>query len=231
MANTEKKPSLVSKYVWIISTIYHHRRLTFNELNELWVEYTDLSMGEDLPKRTFDNWRAVIADMFGIDIENEQDIAGDGLKSWIYNTQCLSNTIASNLNLKDRILLEDVPSGQQYLQPIIDAMKNGRVITITYRSYWKTEEHTFDLDPYCVKLFKQRWYVVARNRHPKYSGFERIYALDRILQLSVKEERFEFPKNWSGEEFFADCFGIFPGEDTPVETVKLKVTDREANYL
>ena len=49
-------------------------------------------------------------------IENEEDISRNGLRSWLYNTFCVSNALASSQSIKDRILLEYVPSGQYYLQ-------------------------------------------------------------------------------------------------------------------
>ena len=62
--------------------------------------------------------------------------------------------MANSQSIKDRIILEYVPSGQSYLQPIIEAMKENRVLNITYHSYWKDEENNFDAQPYCVKLFQ-----------------------------------------------------------------------------
>ena len=125
---------MITKYVWVIETIYRRRKISFKELNELWLR-DDISRGVDIPKRTFDNWRYVIWDMFGINIVNEnrgdyryyienvEDISKNGLRSWLYNTFCVSNALANSQSIKDRILLEYVPSGQEYLQGIIEAMK------------------------------------------------------------------------------------------------------------
>ena len=100
--------------------------------------------------------------MFGIDIVNEnrgeyryyignvEDISKNGLRSWLYNTFCVSNALANSQSIKDCIILEYVPSGQQYLQTIIEAMKGNWVLDMTYHSYWKDEEYsifTFFLRP------------------------------------------------------------------------------------
>lgn len=68
----------------------------------------------------------------------------------------MSNLLIDNLHMKDRILLEKIPSGQAYLRDIIEAMKNEQTINVTYQSYWREESNTFDVEPYCVKLCKQR---------------------------------------------------------------------------
>lgn len=242
MINHEKGPSLISKYVWIIETIYRRQKISFHELNERWRRDIDFSRGEYLSKRTFDNWRYNIFDTFGIEIvnenrgeyryyiDNEEDISKNGLRSWLYNTFCVSNALANSRSIKDRIILEYVPSGQDYLQPIIEAMKENRVLNITYHSYWKGEEYTFDVQPYCVKLFRQRWYMVARSIY--YDEKEpRIYALDRIMSLHTTEETFEMPKDWSADSFFEGCFGIIADQKIKPQLVKLKVSAGQANYF
>ncbi len=215
--DNDRGQSLITKYVWVIETIYRKRKISFKELNELWLR-DDISRGVDIPKRTFDNWRYIIWDMFGISItnenrgeyryyiENEEDISKNGLRSWLYNTFCVSNALANSQSIKDRIILEYVPSGQNYLQPIIEAMKESRVLNITYHSYWKDEENNFDVQPYCVKLFRQRWYLVARSTDPYY--YEK-----------------------TAKEFFDGCFGIIAEQSVKIQPVKLKVSAGQANYI
>ena len=68
--DNDRGQSLISKYVWVIETIYRQGLISFKELNERWL-CDDISRGVEIPKRTFDNWRYVIWDMFGISIVNE----------------------------------------------------------------------------------------------------------------------------------------------------------------
>jgi len=244
MINNDRGPSLVSKLVWVIETIYRRRRISYVDLNELWIRDTDISGGAELPKRTFNHWKDTIGDLFGIDIVNEnkgeyryyieniEDINHNGLRSWLYNTFCVSNALANSQSIKDRILLEYVPSGQQYLKTIIRAMKENKVLNITYYSYWKDEEYTFNVQPYCVKLFRQRWYMVARSTDPYYyEQGPRIYSLDRICSLHMTKETFKMPKDWSTEEYFDGCFGIIADQNIKQQTVKLKVSASQANYI
>ncbi len=243
MANNERGQSLISKYVWLIETIYRAKKISFKDLNEKWLR-DDISRGVELPKRTFDNWRYAIWDMFGFNItnenhgeyryyiENEKDISQNGLRSWLYNTFCVSNALANSQSIKHRILLEYVPSGQNYLQPIVEAMKENRVLNITYHSYWKDEENNFDVQPFCVKLFRQRWYLVARSTYSYYyEQGARIYALDRINDLHTTSETFEMPKDWSAEEYFEGCYGIIADQRKEPQNVKLKVSAGQANYI
>lgn len=241
MKNNDRGQSLINKYVWVIETIYRRHKISYNDLNELWVNDKDISRGKDLPKRTFDNWRVVIGDMFGIDIsnensgryryyiENEEDINENGIRSWLYNAFSVSNALANSQSIKDRILLEYIPSGQEYLHPIISAMKENRVLNITYHSYWKDVESNFDVQPYCVKLFRQRWYMEAKSTY--YDEGPRIYSLDRIRELNTKDETFVMPKDWNAEEYFNGCFGIIADQSVEKQIVKLKATAIQAKYI
>ena len=244
MANNDRGQSLISKYVWVIETIYRAKKISFKELNEKWLRDIDISRGVAIPKRTFDNWRYAIWDMFNINIvnenhgeyryyiENERDISQNGLRSWLYDTICVSNALANNQSIKDRMILEYVPSGQNFLQPIIEAMKENRVLNITYHSYWKEEENSFDVQPFCIKLFRQRWYLIARSTYSYYyEKGPRTYALDRIKELHKTEETFEMPKDWSAEEYFDSCFGIIADQRIEPQNVKLKVSAGQANYI
>ena len=233
--------NLVGKYVWLIETIYRAKRITFKEINERWRDNVEMSGGEDIPLRTFNNWRYAIQDMFGLFIENErcgdyryyieneEDISNNGLRSWIYSTYCVGNALAGCQGIKDRILLEYVPSGQQHLQPIIDAMKENRVLNITYKSFWSEKERTYNVQPLCIKLFRQRWYLVVRYDKPGYSPW--VCALDRILMLEKTEETFTMPKDWDAEEYFDGFIGVLCYNDCNKETVKIKVSTSQANYL
>lgn len=244
MFHKDRGPSLISKYVWVIETIYRRRRISFKELNEAWVRDVDMSRGIEIPKRTFDNWRSVIADMFGVDISNEncgeyryyienaEELHHDGLRSWLYNTFCVSNAFVNSQSIKERVLLEYVPSGQPYLKTIVEAMKQNRVLNMTYHTYWKDEEKNYDVQPYCLKLFRQRWYMVARSTDPNYyNNGPRVYALDRINHLHATDKCFKMPKGWNAAKFFNGCFGIIATQSIDIQPIKLKVSASQANYL
>ena len=244
MIKNDRGPTLIAKYVWVIDTIYRAGKISFKELNRRWVRDEEISQGKELAKRTFDNWRYAIGDLFKLDIgnencgeycyyiENEKDIFNNGLGSWMLNTISVSNVLTKSESVKDRILLEFVPSGQEYLQPIIEAMKDNKVLNMTYHSYNRDEEYSFDVHPYCVKLFRQRWYMVALSEYAyNHQKGPWIYALDRIQDLQEKEESFEMPKDWDAEEYFEGCFGIISDHRMEVQTVKLKVAAGQANYI
>ena len=232
--------NLLNKYVWLVETIYKAKRITFEEINEKWLE-SDLSEGIELALRTFHKWRIAAEEMFGLIIEcerkggyhyyiaNAHELKGANIRNWLLNTISVSNVLIDNQQMKDRIMLEEIPSGQEYLYDIIEAMKHSQIINMTYQSYWRVKSNNFNVEPYCVKLFKQRWYLVARSI---YNNKVMIYSLDRILTLDIlADDKFKMPDSFNPTEYFSEYYGVIIDEEQTVEEVKLKVSAAQSNYL
>lgn len=233
--------NLILKYAWLIETIYNSKGITFKELSEKWSD-NDLSEGNPLALRTFHKWCDAAAEVFGVTIEcerkggyhytiaNEEDITKGGLRTWLLQTVSVSNLLMANQSMKNRILLENIPSGRNHLSFILEAMKTSTAITVTYQSFWRENEYATTLYPYCVKMFKQRWYMLAECPYSETTKV-RIYALDRIHAIShLPNEKFQLPQGFSAEEFFENVYGIIV-RDKDVQSVKLKVAGSEANYI
>ena len=231
--------NLLNKYVWLVDTIYKAQRISFDEINHRWLD-NDMSEGKPLALRTFHKWRIAIEEMFGLIIENENcggyryfiqnadELKSGSMRSWLFNTMTVSNLMMDNVSIKDKVLFEEIPDGEQYLPAILEALKKNLMLGMTYQSYSRDEANTFEVEPYCLKAFKQRWYLVARS--PYYNKVM-IYALDRVHWLELKDKSFKYPKDFIPEEFFNDCFGIIADQSVSIETVKIKVSAGQANYL
>lgn len=231
--------NLFNRYIWLVDIIYRTGRITLEEINERWVQNA-LSNGEPIPRRTFLNHRNAIEAIFDIliecdrkdgynyYIENIGTIEQDGVRSWLLNTFAVNNLINESHKLKNRIQLEQIPSGKEYLTAIIEAMRDNVMLEITYQSYQQEAPTTASIDPYFVKVFKQRWYVIAYSH-----GIDKvkIYALDRIQQLSATQNKFEYPKEFNPEEFFHNSYGIFKYDDIDPCIVKIKINFDQVKYL
>lgn len=230
-----------NKIAWLVETIRKAGRISFEEINQKWIDNEDYSQGRPLPKRTFHNWKNAALDTFGLLIEceklgtnqyyiaNPDDLSKNGMEQWLLDTYTVSNLIMESRSLKERIRLENVPSGREHLDPIIAAMRDSRVLQMVYCRYHTGGARTYIIDPFCVKLFRQRWYMVA-NLHG--SDLTLIFCLDRIRSLApFGDEQFLYPADFSPDAYFSSCFGIIAGSDMPVEKVVLKVTAHQSNYL
>jgi hypothetical protein len=229
-----------NKLVWIVETIYKARRISFEDLNHRWIENIDLSGGEEMQKRTFHKWRWNIFNTFGLSIEcersapyryyieNVDDMRRGSIENWLLSTYSVSNSLMESKSIKDRILLEDVPSGREYLEPILEAMKKNRFLHITYYNYWREDTREHYVMPLCVKLFRQRWYMIGR-RWP--SGSDLVYCLDRIRDFRLSSHIFEYPTNFSPRKYFEGCIGVITGDGCDIQKVRLKVSSGQANYF
>ena len=227
---------LFNRYIWLVDTIYNSRGgITLEEINRKWVRHP-MSGGNCIPLRTFHNHRVAIEELFDINIDcnkstyqyyidNADDIQKGGVRQWLLNTFAVNNLINESHKLKQRILFENIPSSQQYLTPIIEAMRDGLTLEITYQSYWSDTPVTFEMAPYFVKIFKQRWYAIGN------SNKTRIYALDRIQHLETTNAHFIMPDDFDPEGFFYNCYGIIYSEDIVPQEVKIKVKTDQANYF
>ncbi len=230
----------LQKYTWLIETIRRAGKISHKELSARWERAKELSDYRPLHRATFNRWRAAIYNQFSIDIRcqtkggylyyiaNPEDIDHDKLKKWMLDSFAAGNIIGENLSLKGRILVEEIPSGREHLTPLLEAMRENRVVNVTYRSFRKPSGHTFPIEPYCVKLFGNRWYVVARN-----IGYDdiRVYALDRVERIEITSERFKLPPDFDAAAFFDTAFGIVVDSAVKPERIVIRANEHHKHYL
>ena len=228
------------RYVWLIDTINRRGPITLAEISRQWQQSAiNETPGEPLAERTFHNHRIAIDETFGIEIKcdrslgyyiaNGDDLEGDGVKQWLLESLSLNNILNETKDMRDRILFEDIPSSKRWLTVLVNAMRDGKAVQMTYRSFWRDEESTFTAHPWCLKLFKQRWYVLAKSE--EYDE-PRIYSLDeRMVDIVPTKKALKVPSKFNAREFFSNFFGIFIGRDYKPERIVLKVEAYQVNYF
>ena len=168
-----KASFLFKQYVWLVDTIQRCKRITLADLNERWLR-TELSEGRPLSRTTFNRHRNEVEEIFGITIGCDADnryyivnsnlLRTDTVQQWMLSTLTVSNIVGEARNLHDRILLESIPTEGELLRQIVEAMQRGVLIDITYRRYGSTADASWTIAPYCIKLFRRRWYLVGTIR-------------------------------------------------------------------
>lgn len=234
-----KNSDLLGRYVWQIDTIRSHGRITLAEINERW-KHSRLGYGDDLPKRTFNNHRKAIADVFGVYIEcdkkhgykyyidHPEDLEGDSFRTWLIDSYATLNQLKADRTLEHRIQFEKMPSGSRFLTRILEAMRFNAAVKITHQGFDRPMPSTFEVEPYAVKVFNRRWYLIGRS---VYTNDVRIYALDRIKDVEMTKKKFKMPRRFDLDEFFEGCVGVIVDRETPIERVVIKVYDYARNYL
>ena len=227
----------INRYVWLLNTLMQHKRLTFKEICDLW-ERSSLNEGKALALRTFHQHREDIAELFGVEIvcdtatykysiASPEELKNNSAQQWLFNSFAISNTIEAGRNMKNRILFEDIPSGAEYAQVVVDAMQQNKVLFVDYKPF-KGENFELYLQPYAMRVYNQRWYVVGRFKE---SGKIRNIALDRILRMEITDESFTLPEDFDASEYYAHTVGIFVNESLKPQRVVLRTYGVSTEYM
>jgi hypothetical protein len=230
--------NLISKYIWLVDTIQRYGKITREDLNDLWIK-SALSDGEPMPRRTFYNYRNGLLDTFNISIECDRStfeyyIDSDGseqsskMLNWLLDSASMSGMLSDSKDVGDRIILEDVPSARENLPLMIQAIKQSNRITFAYRPYTRVnEDRNVVIEPYCVRIFKQLWYVIGFNvRDSKI----KTYSLDRMTDPRLLSETFVMPDDFEPLSYFTDCFGIMTSKGEAKDVV-IRANAYKAKYL
>lgn len=217
------------KQIWLIKQLLDYGRLTFQEITHLWEldSVVHLDREDEYKWRTFQRHRQNVADNFGIDIECDRSngnvyyIANlellDNLHSWLIDTYSILFQVQVDRHLAGRILMEEVPSGRQWLSVITDAMRAGVTVIITHKGFEQDVEHSFEVEPYCLKIAKRRWYLLGRSDY----GF-RTYALDRICAAELTETKFSTKPDFNAKDYFEGSMGIITDDRDPIQKILIK---------
>ena len=230
-----KTAKTFQQYIWIINTLRAYRGLTIEELNQKWQD-DEVTDGNPLQRSTFNRHRDAILDMFGIIIDcdkrtykyyisNQEALCDDSIKSWLFSTLTVHGVLAESAAVKERLVLENAPAGEQFLDIIIRAIRTDHRLRIGYKKF-EAEGYERVVCPYALKLFRQRWYLLALTDEDQM----RIYALDRMTMMELTDDPFEMPADFSSQAYFSEYFGVLTN-DTPMAHVIVRAHKWMPNYL
>ena len=227
----------ISRYVWLLNTLMQRKSLTFKEICDLW-DRSSLTDGKPLALRTFHQHREAVAELFGVEIvcdvatykysiASPDELKNNSAQQWLFNSFAISNTIETGRNMKNRILFEDIPSVAEFAQTVVDAMQQNRVLFVDYKPF-QGEKFDLYLQPYAMRVYNQRWYVVGRFKE---SGAIRNIALDRILRMEITDEEFVLPEDFDANDYYAHTVGIFVNEKLKPQRVVLRTFGVSTEYM
>ena len=229
-----RSSDIFREYVWLVETIWQAGKITLDELSRRW-ERSKLNNGSPMPRSTFNRHRSAVQDIFGIDIECDRSNGNfyyisnaDSLSSvmnWMVSSLAVNNMITESRSIQNRILLEPVPFAGETLQTLIEAMKENHRVELTYQGYGKPERD-YIIEPYCIRLFKQRWYLLGH-----FDDKFRLFSFDRIVSVKVSDLQFKMPKDFDCESYFDEYFGMMTDSRVKPERVIIRAHGQERYYL
>lgn len=232
---------LIRRYVWLVDTIRRAGRISLEEINSRWLDNYALNYDHEgeIPERTFHRHRDAIAELFGVDIlcdratntyyiKDDEGLRRPSFTAWLFNGLSLDNQLMTHEGVKSRIMFEDAPGGSQYLSVIVEAMSTNHVLAMTYRSYNRPEDTEWLIEPWGIKQYRRRWYLIG-NKYGEDTPLT--FALDRICGIEISDKIFE-PNNGDNiNELFTEVVGVFVDPDLDVEDVTVRVYGKQRNYF
>ncbi len=109
-----------------------------------------------------------------------------------------------------------VSKGNEYLGTLLDHIRSKKSIRIAYRKFTDDKVKEYELHPYLLKEYHNRWYLVALDSITKNI---RTFGLERIENIETAERKFTMEKSFDPDVFFKFCMGITEKSDKPQDVV------------
>lgn len=231
-----KRESL-NRYVLIVNLL-RRRPASFPDIIEMLKKESNFQgYNFTMSKRTFQRDCEDIAQLFNIEIAYDRPANRYYIKydenskanERIMEAFDTFNSLKLRERLSDFIFFENRrPAGTEYMQDLIKAIEGEITINIVYERFGQADSFEILVEPYALKEFKNRWYLVGKD-----SVREKIrtYGLDRIQSIEFSNTKFTHPKSFNFNEYFKYCFGIFIPPVIKPEKIVLSFTPQIGNYI
>ena len=194
----------------------------------------DLAFSE----KTFKRDRDLLLEIFGIETQFKRstmtyqvvDDENDENAKGIFDNLLLINAYKQTVAYSKIMFFEKrQASGLDHLDGIIYAIKNSKTISFQYRKYGEETSHKKVLQPYALKEFRNRWYLLANEVDDK-DFFLKTYGLDRITDLDISSKKFS-KKEIDIEALFIHSFGIVANLDEKPEKIILSFIQDQKGFV
>lgn len=215
---------------------------TYNEIKQYLERkhYSDKSFNEDLAfsEKTFKRDRDLLLEIFDIEtkftrstmtyqiVDHENFANSKG----IFDNLLLINAYKQTKEHSKIMFFEKrQASGLEYLQPLIEAIKNSKTISLQYKKYWETDSEKKVLQPYALKEFRNRWYLLA-NEDDGRDFLLKAYGLDRLSAVQIHNKSFS-KKELDLDAIFRNSFGIVSTVDKKPEKIILSFSQQQGGFV
>lgn len=228
--------------MWVIKTILNAREITLKELNALWTKDSTVRLKEEgkMPETTFFHYKKAIRELFGIKIacrygkgrpyfiENHEALNKPSITAWLYTALASIDCLTEDERLHGKIIFEDSLGGYHLIPTILQAIKDNRILNITYmpiNSYYPVK---VNFSPYYLKQHHRNWYVIGC---PDTSDQHCAVALGEIITLTPTDNTFN-PEG--AERVFSrlnEEIGINMDEMVKCQKVLIRFRGKQRGYI
>ncbi len=238
------KRGYISRYLLILKKLKVKPYSTYEEL-QAYIEnqFDYLQMQDDtlhigFSKRTLQRDIKEIRNVFGIDIEYSKSNTGyyisqSETENMNFQRMMEAFDMFNSLNLAQDLtpfihLEKRRPQGTENLYGLLHAIKNRLQIKFTYQKFWEEELSQRLVEPYALKEFKNRWYIMAKDSK---DNNIKSFALDRLKNLEITNLNYQYPDNYSIEQSYRYCFGIISPNDEEPQDIILSFDPFQGKYI
>jgi predicted DNA-binding transcriptional regulator YafY len=238
------KRGYISRYMLIIKKLKAKPYSSYEDLqNFIENQFDNLLLQDDalqisFSKRTLQRDLKEIRNLFGIDIEYSKPnkgyfISQNESENMNFQRMMEAFDMFNSLNLAQDLtpyihLEKRRPQGTENLYGLLHAIKNKLLINFTYQKFWEEELSQRIAEPYALKEFKNRWYVLAKDHK---DNNIKSFALDRLTKLEISNQHFLYPENYSVEQSFKYSFGIISPNNEQAHDVILSFDPFQGKYI
>ncbi len=234
------KRAFFKRYLWLFDVIKRNRYITFKELAHKF-ENSDFRDDDQagFSKRTFIRDKDEILELFGVEIKYSATERGyyvveensSPIKDLTLDSYRLINTYQMFEDADRYIAAEQNKSGSEHLLTVLAAIQNRKKLKFDYCKYVNESPLNRIIEPYFIKQFKNRWYVIARDTKDLQI---KAFALERIVKdidTINPSASFDIPQNIKPDTYFKDSFGIFKLSDAKTEEIELSFKPLKGKFI
>lgn len=238
------KRGYISRYLLILKKLKTKPYSSYEELQDYidnqfdYLQMQDDSLNIGFSKRTLQRDIREISNIFGIDIEYSKSekgyfISQSETENMNFQRMIEAFDMFNSLNLAQDLtpfihLEKRKPQGTENLYGLLHAIKNKFQIKFYYQKFWEDEISKRIAEPYALKEFKNRWYIMAKDNK---DNSIKSFALDRLSNLEIMNKTFLYPDTYNIEQSYRYCFGIISPNDEEPQDIILSFDPFQGKYI
>lgn len=149
---------------------------------------------------------------------------------WVNTMQAkLNSGINQSQNQRQIISFEDNEflKGIELLNPLYHHIANSQTLDIKYQGFNSDKENTFNISPYYLKQYNNRWFLFGHNHQ---SDKIQNLALDRMVDIQPYKTTFKICEI-DFKEYFEDIIGVSNDESKEAVDVKIELSENIIPYI
>lgn len=238
------KRGYISRYLLILKKLKVKPYSTYEELQTYienqfdFLQMQDDTLNVGFSKRTLQRDIKEIRNVLGIDIEYSKSnkgyyISQSETENMNFQRMIEAFDMFNSLNLAQDLtpfihLEKRRPQGTENLYGLLHAIKNKLKIKFTHQKFWEEESSQRLVEPYALKEFKNRWYILAKDSK---DNNIKSFALDRLTNLEITTQTYQYPDNYSIEQSYRYCFGIISPNGSEPQDIILSFDPFQGKYI